>query len=243
MRDNQYTTEGRIRFSEVDHTRRITLPGIVNYFQDCSTFQSEDLGLGIMHCSERKRAWILSSWQVVVERYPEIGEKIQTSTWATDFKGLFGERNFCMTDENGNDVAYANSLWVYMDIERGRPARPDESEIAPYGTGEPYEMTYESRKIPLPTESEELESFPVRRYHIDTNEHVNNCQYVQMAMDYLPANYKIYQMRAEYKQQARLNDQICPGKAEADGVTKILLNDRNNEPYAVVEFMENKNVR
>ena len=52
MRDNQYTTEGRIRFSEVDHTRRITLPGIVNYFQDCSTFQSEDLGLGIMHCSE-----------------------------------------------------------------------------------------------------------------------------------------------------------------------------------------------
>ena len=41
-----------------------------------------------------------------------------------------GERNFCMTDENGNDVAYANSLWVYMDIERGRPARPDESEIA-----------------------------------------------------------------------------------------------------------------
>ena len=30
MRDNQYTTEGRIRFSEVDHTRRLTLPGIVN---------------------------------------------------------------------------------------------------------------------------------------------------------------------------------------------------------------------
>ena len=43
MRDNQYTIDGRIRFSEVDHTRRITLPGIVNYFQDCSTFQSEDL--------------------------------------------------------------------------------------------------------------------------------------------------------------------------------------------------------
>ena len=34
MRDNQYTIDGRIRFSEVDHTRRITLPGIVNYFQD-----------------------------------------------------------------------------------------------------------------------------------------------------------------------------------------------------------------
>ena len=81
MRDNQYTTEGRIRFSEVDHTRRITLPGIVNYFQDCSTFQSEDLGLGIMHCSERKRAWILSSWQVSGDRREDtdqyLGDRFQ----------------------------------------------------------------------------------------------------------------------------------------------------------------------
>lgn len=38
MRDNQYTTEGRIRFSEVDHTRRITLPGIVNYFRTAAHF-------------------------------------------------------------------------------------------------------------------------------------------------------------------------------------------------------------
>ena len=223
-------------FGNSDKTRRITLPGIVNYFQDCSTFQSEDLGLGIMHCSERKRAWILSSWQVVVERYPEIGEKIQTSTWATDFKGLFGERNFCMTDENGNDVAYANSLWVYMDIERGRPARPDESEIAPYGTGEPYEMTYESRKIPLPTESEELESFPVRRYHIDTNEHVNNCQYVQMALESLPKDKEVHQMRVEYKKSAVYGDMIYPRIAAEDDRTVVELCDENAKPYAVIEF-------
>ena len=63
--------------------------------------QAEDLGLGIEHCSEIKRAGILSSWQVVVERYPKIGEKIQTSTWATDFNGLFGDRIFCMTDSEG----------------------------------------------------------------------------------------------------------------------------------------------
>ena len=238
MRDNQYTTEGRIRFSEVDHTRRITLPGIVNYFQDCSTFQSEDLGLGIMHCSERKRAWILSSWQVVVERYPEIGEKIQTSTWATDFKGLFGERNFCMTDENGNDVAYANSLWVYMDIERGRPARPDESEIAPYGTGEPYEMTYESRKIPLPTESEELESFPVRRYHIDTNEHVNNCQYVQMALESLPKDKEVHQMRVEYKKSAVYGDMIYPRIATEDDRTVVELCDEMGFMMMIEPFDE-----
>lgn len=91
MRDNQYTIDGRIRFSEVDHTRRITLPGIVNYFQDCSTFQSEDLGLGIEHCSEKKRAWILSSWQVVVERLPKIGER---------YRQVHGRRTLTVCLEN-----------------------------------------------------------------------------------------------------------------------------------------------
>ena len=214
MRDNQYTIDGRIRFSEVDHTRRITLPGIVNYFQDCSTFQSEDLGLGIEHCSE----------------------KIQTSTWATDFNGLFGERNFCMTDSEGKDVAYANSLWVYMDMEKGRPSRPEESEIAPYGVGDSYEMEYESRKIALPKEAKELESFPVRRYHIDTNEHVNNCQYVQMALESLPKDKEVHQMRVEYKKSAVYGDVIYPRIAIEEDRTVIELCNEKARPYAVIEF-------
>ena len=230
--------DGRVRFSEIDHTRKITVPSIINYFQDCSTFQSEDIGVGLDVLSKKKKAWILTYWQIVIDHYPKMNDKIQVSTWASKFRGMLAERNFCMTDENGEKAAYAQSVWVYMDVEKGRPVRPDQDELDAYGQCEPLEMDYESRKIALPEESMSLEPFPVRRYHIDTNEHVNNCQYVQMAMDYLPANYKIYQMRAEYKQQARLNNQIFPGKAEADGVTKILLNDRNNEPYAVVEFME-----
>ena len=41
--------------SEADHTELLTLPGLVNYFQDCSTFQSEDIGYG-RGITEKKRA-------------------------------------------------------------------------------------------------------------------------------------------------------------------------------------------
>ena len=43
-------------------------------------------------------------------------------------------------------------------------------------SGAPLEMEYKSRKIDLPKETKEGDAFPVRRYHIDTNEHVNNCR-------------------------------------------------------------------
>ena len=75
-RNNSYTFDTRIRFSEVDHTRRLTIPGMINYFQDCSTFQSEKIGFGFEYLNERNQAWVLLSWQIVIERYPEFNEKI-----------------------------------------------------------------------------------------------------------------------------------------------------------------------
>ena len=112
-----YTFESRVRFSEADHTELLTLPGLVNYFQDCSTFQSEDIGYGVESLKKSGQAWILSAWQIVVNRYPKLGEYIRVSTWATDFTGLFGLRNFKMEDEAGEMTAWANSVWVYMDMK------------------------------------------------------------------------------------------------------------------------------
>mgnify|MGYP006990307153 CR=1 FL=1 len=49
---DMYSFESRIRYSETNFHKKLTLTGITNYFQDCSTFQSEDLGLGIEPLSQ-----------------------------------------------------------------------------------------------------------------------------------------------------------------------------------------------
>ena len=51
-----YTFDSRIRYSEIGEDGNLTLPGLINYFQDCSTFQSEDLGIGTTVLKEEKRA-------------------------------------------------------------------------------------------------------------------------------------------------------------------------------------------
>lgn len=234
-----YTIDGRVRYSEIDHHGTITLPGIINYFQDCSTFQSMDIGLGTDVLKERKRAWILCYWQVIVERYPKMGETITVSTFATGFQGMLGDRNFVMKDADGNQLACATSLWIYMDTEKGRPTRAKAEDVEPYGVEEPLDMPYESRKITPAENMEERESFPVRKYHIDTNEHVNNCQYVQMAMEMLPRDRQVHQLRVEYKKSAVLGDVIYPKVAEEEERTVIELCDERGNAYAVVELKLN----
>ncbi len=240
QKNYRYTIDGRVRYSEIDHEKRLTLPAIINYFQDCSTFQTEELGVGFDYLERQKRGWVLSSWQIVIERYPRLAERITVSTWPTAFKGVFGDRNFCMTAQDGRMAAYAGSLWVYMDMEKKRPVKPESEEIAPYPIGEPLDMEYAPRKIPVPDELTELPGFQVRRSQIDTNEHVNNCQYIQMAqeavLDVLGREERAGKLRVEYKKSAVYGDMIIPRVAIGEGRAVVRLDDGQEKPYAVVEF-------
>ena len=85
-----YQFKSRIRYSETDETGRLSVPGIINYMQDCSTFQSEDGRMGISYLKEHHRAWLLSGWRIVIDRYPKLGEEITAGTWHCGSKGFTG---------------------------------------------------------------------------------------------------------------------------------------------------------
>lgn len=232
-----YSFDSRVRYSEIGENGLLTLPGILNYFQDCSTFHSESVGQGMKVVTERKRFWVLSAWQVVVNRYPALGEKIVVSTWPYDFRGFMGLRNFVLDTADGERLAYANTFWTHMDANIGLPTKLTPEDTAGYINEEKLDMDYAPRKIVLPAKWEKEESFVVQKQHLDTNHHVNNCQYVRMASDYLPEGFQIRQMRAEYKQQAKLHDVMYPGISAEDKKVTVLLNDKDGKSYAVVEFV------
>lgn len=233
-----YTWDSRVRFSEIGEDKRLTLDGILNYFQDSSTFHSEDIGNGMEVVESLHRVWVLSSWQIVVNEYPKIGERIKLGTWPYDFNRFLGGRNFIMYGADGRVLAYANSLWTYLNSENGRPARVDDSILELYTLEPKYEMDYADRKITLPEEMIAQNAFPVEVYHLDTNHHVNNGQYVKMAGAYLPQGFEIAQMRAEYKKSALLGDMIYPKvSVEADKVV-VSLDDEAGNAFTVVEFLK-----
>ena len=123
-----------------------------------------------------------------------------------------------------------------MDLEKGRPARPTAEHIEPYGTCESLDMPYEGRKIVLPEHAEKEEPFPVRKYHIDTNEHVNNCQYVQMALEMVQGDIQVRQLRVDYKKSAVLGDMIYPRLTAEQERMVVELCDADGKAYSIVEM-------
>ncbi len=232
-----YTFESRIRYSEVDSDGKLTMAALINYFQDCSTFQSEDLGLGVSYLKETHLVWVLCFWQIVVERYPRLGEKVVIGTQPYDLKGFLGYRNFAMLDEAGNYMAKANSLWSLLNTETGKPTAVPEIMVERYTRAPKLEMDYSSRKIAAAGEGVAQEPLTVKKHHLDTNHHVNNQQFLDIAMDFLPEGFEIGQVRAEYKRQAFLHDVLMPYVTEEADRVVVRLADESGLPYVVAEFM------
>ena len=234
-----YRFYDRVRFSEMDENGQMTIPAIMNIFQDCSDYQSEELGIGHSFLASRQRAWVLSFWQVFFERFPADRENFAAETRPWKFEHFMGHRNFALYDEEGRAMVKADSLWTMLDTRRMRPVRPAEDENAPYGVDEPLDMAYaETRKILLPEDRKEMPPVTVCRAHLDMNHHVNNVQYIQMALECLPEVRNIYEMRTEYRLAAVLGDRIFPRVGERDGWQVVSLEREDGKIFAVTAVRE-----
>lgn len=237
-----YTIERKVWFSDCGPDGILRDSNIINYFQDCSTAQSEELGVGVAYTKAHGKAWILSSWQICINRRPALGGKVKVHTWPSAFKGIYGYRNFTMESESGELLAYANSIWVYMDVLRGRPCRPSQEEIDAYGEEPPFPMENAPRKIAVPEGGKVLPSLRVGRIHLDWNGHMNNGKYIEMAMENMPVDYKPSQIRVDYRKEALYGAVIVPKLAEEEGKRIVELCDEEGAIYATIEFTGEESV-
>ena len=257
--ENMYTFESRIRYSETDERNILTLAGVIDYFQDCSTFQSEDLGIGLDYLKENHLAWIVNYWQLELHRLPKLGERVRIGTSPYRLHGFIGERNFVLETLQGERLVTANSVWSLFDLEKMLPRKVTPEMLAGYELNEPLEMEYLPRKIreagkgaahpedsktePSAEASSKLPGIVVSEQHLDSNHHVNNAQYIrfgEMVLEKLGTEERrpLLRLRAEYTKQARLGDVITPAvfRTEETNRTLLALNGEDGKPFCLLEY-------
>ncbi len=230
-----------VSFSETAPDRMIRVTEMIDYFQDACTRQSEEAGVGLTALRGLGYGWVVSSWQIVVNRYPLLDEKVRVGTAPYQFKGVMGLRNFRMETTDGELLAYANSTWSFIDIEKMTLARIVPEVVNAYELDERMDMDYAPRKIRIPDSLAVSEPIEVKYHHLDSNGHVNNGQYVSMAEDLIPEGRRSAQIRVEYRASAHLGDIIMPYISEdpAEGLHTVVLADTEMNPYVITEFKGN----
>ena len=254
-----YSFRSRVRYSELSPDKKLSMVSIINYFQDCCTFESQDTGVGLTWLAQHHTAWKLTNWQIHVIKYPNFGEEIEIITWACGFKYFLGKRSFLIKSLGGDVLVYALSDWAYVNVDKNLPEKNvPQKELDAYGLDTPLEQRFsqfridesESEKILkgktnisfMKEERPEVKKFraiTVSPEHLDTNNHVNNAQYAAIASSVIPEDFKTDIFRAEYKLQSRLGDKLYPIRFEKENGYTVVLSDEEDNVKLICEYLQN----
>ena len=205
-----YSLNYKVTTSACDSEGRLKLYSALQMMQDCSEM------------------WIDSE--------PEVKDYFLQQNMAQLLAPMFGFRNTFIYDSQGNPCYKTWSMGAFVDKVAGKLKRVDDATIQSMKLEPQLEMNYKDRRIILPkTEGEVLEPIKVLRADIDYNKHLNNANYVRMAMELLPEDFVVRGLRVEYRIAAKLGDSLTPIIYKiADGI--IISLSIGSEVSAIIEF-------
>lgn len=178
MQLSSYSETQRLRACDCDLFGRWMPSAILVTMQETAGTHSALLGLDRETMNEMGLAWILSRVKVEMKRIPRVNETIRISTYPTPQKHLFYPRIHVFMDEAGNEIGYANSLWVLMDLQTRRITKSEKvSELLPENRDMPVPVGIPATVRALQSETEKAVLFPDYT-DFDINQHVNNTKYL-----------------------------------------------------------------
>ena len=231
-----YSLNYKVTTSTCDSEGRLKLYSALQMMQDCSEMWIDSEPVVKQYFAEQNMAQLLAFRQVEIIRVPVYKEELTVTTSVYGMKPMFGFRNTFICDAQGKPCYKTWSMGAFVDLANGKLKRVDDATIASMTLEPELEMNYRDRRIILPKQGgETLEPIKVLRADIDYNKHMNNANYVRMAMELLPDDFEVKGLRVEYRVAAKLGDSLIPTIYRTDGAIVVALTVEN-EVAAIIEF-------
>ena len=232
-----YSLNYKVTTSTCDSDGKLKLYSALQMMQDCSEMWI-DSEQGVKDYFEKENmAQLLASRQVEVIRRPSFKEELTVTTSVYGMKSMFGFRNTFIYDAEGLPCYRTWSMGAFVDKATGKLKKVDDQTISTMLLEPKLDMNYKDRRIILPKEGGTvLAPVAVQRADIDYNKHVNNANYIRMAMELLPDGFEVKGLRVEYRVPARLNDQLVPTVYQQDELFIVALNI-GNDVSTIIEFI------
>lgn len=233
---NQLELTLPVRYDDLAPDMKASTAAMMRYMQHTAIMQSDGIGHSLENLLAMERCWVMLTWDYEEYQRPKVGERIRVNTVAEGFGSCFGYRRFELFGETGELYAKAYTVWAFYDIVKSRPARITPEVAAAYGMENDEPLRIRPEKIVLPEDAIEVERFVVRPRDTDTNHHVNNVRYIEMAQDALPSGVTFSKVKVYYEHAAVAGDEAVTFCAqEGDGFV-VAVKGTDGRTFATVSF-------
>ena len=223
-------------YSHFASDSRMRRSAMIDFMQDCCTIsRSKDTVIGPMMKSGEALLYVAYR-QIDFISEPKYREELTVRTGLFESRRIYGRRTTVILGEDGEVRArsYLVSTLVHSDTRRPINLPKDVSdrlELCPAA-----EMEFTARKIEIPDiPGKEHPAFTALKCQADTNGHINNARYADLADELIPAGTDIRQMRFEYKASFMPGDRIVPTVYESESGYVITFGNEAGDICAVAE--------
>lgn len=176
-----------LRLSDFDKNNRILPSSILDIFQDIAGQHATILGISGIDLLQSSRCWMLTRIRYEILRQPKLYETLSVKTWPVESKRIELDRDYLISDAEGNVIIKGSSQWVVMDIsDRSSPklvpARDFEMNLSEYITERIFERAF-GRAVYNNVESDSPYICRSEYTDLDMNGHVNNIKYASFALN------------------------------------------------------------
>lgn len=172
------SSEVRAMPSMCDRNSLMSIPAMLDMFQDAAGIHAGSVGIGALALEERGLFWIVSKTRLRINRRPQVQELLESVTWIQPAERVSCERDWALM-KDGEQLAYVRSIWAALRREDFRPGHmadfyPDSDfSIAP-----PDDVPF-TRMGKNFDDAELLGEYRIRSVDIDRGGHMNNVNYVR----------------------------------------------------------------
>ena len=232
----------KIPFDMSDVNGFIKIPQLILLSLQVSGMQSIELGMSDMYILENYNlVWIITDYNMKIDRLPVFDEKITIETYAMSHNRLFCYRAFNIKDEVGNTIIAMVATFVLMDRDT-RKVHPVMSEIT-----DAFDSEFSKTMLRGPR-FKELEGgveqeYRVRFYDLDMNGHVNNSKYLDWIFEVMGADFLTQhipqKINLKYVKEVRPGGMIA-SSYELDGLqsTHQISSDGDVNAQAIITWQE-----
>ncbi|WP_445665861.1 acyl-[acyl-carrier-protein] thioesterase [Fodinibius sp. AD559] len=181
-----FEKEFDLRYFEMGQRGEATPVTILTLLEETAADHCLDIGHSLYDLLEKNIGWVLLSGRMVMERYPRYKEEITIKTWLSSFRTFRGTRENLIIDEEGNIIGRAKGYWLFFDIERRRPTRIFDEILERWEINPEESIEVDSTEVEALDVATYRNEFVIHRFDMDSNEHVNNLQYLQWTMETIP---------------------------------------------------------
>lgn len=183
----KYTAPYEVAYYDTDVTKSMTIASMLAIVIKTSEEQSDALNRGAEFVSSFGLGWVITNYEISIDRLPKVGETITVTTQAIAYNKYFCYRNFWIHDKDENECVKIKSTFALMDKKNRKMSSVPKEIIEPYES-EKIKTIYRAPKIEKVERSSFL-PYRVRFFDIDGNQHVNNAVYFNWIFDVLGYDY------------------------------------------------------